>query len=131
MGRAEGMSMLGFASFGRLLRLGGLTFLVSTAACASSSAVRVGNVAYAPLPPSAPVDVFFSEQAIHRPFVIVGDVDVREPGNWEVLAELTQRARGIGANGIIVDETDVVVAGAWSRGFGGHARAIRLLSPAS
>jgi hypothetical protein len=122
-------------SLPRLLRLLGVAVFVSTAACASSSAVRVGTVAYAPLPPTAPVSIFYSEHAIGQPYAVVGEVKVENPGKWEVLTvdraalELAELARRIGANGVIVDANEVVVSGIVSRGFGGRARAIRVFEP--
>lgn len=109
---------------------------VSASACASSSAVPTGGVLYAPLPAAAPVAVFFDERAVGRPFQVVGEVEVVNPGKYQVLTvqdalpELSARARSIGADGIIVDSSVPVKSGIISTGVSARARAIRILDAA-
>jgi len=106
---------------------------LSVAACSSASAVRTGNVAYPPAAANAPVAVFFNERDVARPFQVVGEVDLDDPGKYQILTvkdavpALSAQARTLGANGIIIDATTPVKSGVISTGIYARARAIRVL----
>ena len=109
-------------SFASILRAAGAVLVLSAGGCASSAAIRTGSVAYAPLPSDAPVAVYFDERAIGRPFEIVGEVEVDNPGKYQVLTvndavpALSARARSLGANAIIIDSSVPVKSGIISTG---------------
>lgn len=119
-----------------LLRTLCISVALCSAACASSSATRVGEIAYPPLSPDAHVAVFFDEREVGRPFQVVGEVEVDNPGKYQVLTvhdavpELSSRARTLGANGIIVDQSGPVKSGIVSTGVYARARAIRMVDAA-
>ncbi|HEY1691644.1 MAG TPA: hypothetical protein VGG39_05765 [Polyangiaceae bacterium] len=120
-------------SFASILRALGAALVLTTAGCASSTAIRTGGVAYAPLPSDAPVAVYFDERSIGRPFEIVGEVEVDNPGKYQVLTvqdavpALSARARSLGADAIIIDASTPVKSGIISTGIYARARAVRLL----
>ena len=119
-------------SFASVLRAAGVALALSAAGCVSSAAIRSGGVAYAPLSPDAPVAVYFDERAVGRPFEIVGEVVVDNPGKYQILTvndalpELSAQARTLGANAIIVDSSRPVKSGIISTGVYARARAIRV-----
>ena len=119
-------------SFASILRAAGVTLALSAAGCVSSAAIRSGGVAYAPLPTDAPVAVYFDERAVGRPFEIVGEVEVDNPGKYQILTvrdavpDLCARARSLGANAIIIDSAQPVKSGIISTGVYARARAVRI-----
>jgi hypothetical protein len=128
--------MITTKSLASILRAVGAALVLSAAGCASSAAIRTGGVAYAPLPSDAPVAVYFDERAIGRPFEIVGEVEVDNPGKYQILTvndavpELSARARSLGANAIIIDSSAPVKSGIISTGVYARARAVRVLDAA-
>ena len=99
---------------------------------ASSSVTRTGSETYAPLPATSPVAVFSKESEIKKPFVSIGIISYTNPGKYQVLTlddaipDLKEKARTIGANGIIIDESYPIKSGMISTGIGVKARAIRI-----
>jgi hypothetical protein len=124
------------SSLARVLGAAGLLLALCAAACVSSAAYRTGSTVYPPLPPNAPVAVYFDERDVGRPFQVVGEVDVDNPGKYQILTvqdaipDLTSQAASIGANGIIVDSSGPVKSGIISTGVYARARAIRVLDAA-
>jgi hypothetical protein len=114
-----------------------LALALAPVACAATTAERVGDIVYPPLAADAPVAVFQDERSVGAPFTVIGELDVDQAAKQQLgsiealLPRLTTMARELGANGIIVDAKDVVVAGVVSRGYAGHARAIRIFSASS
>ncbi|HEX3343004.1 MAG TPA: hypothetical protein VHS09_00475 [Polyangiaceae bacterium] len=123
-------------SFASIFRVAGIALALSAAGCVSSAAIPSGGVAYVPLPPSEPVAVYFDERAVGRPFEIVGEVEVDNPGKYHILTvkdavpELCARARTLGANAILIDSAQPVKSGIISTGIYARARAIRLADAA-
>jgi hypothetical protein len=116
------------------MRLRSLLAIVSLllSACASSSVQQIGTTSYAPLPETANVVVFTSETQIKEPYEVVGIISYDNPGKYHVLTlgdtiePLKDKAREVGANGIIIDKSQPVKSGIISTGIYVEARAIRL-----
>lgn len=112
--------------------LGALLLAVTLAACASSSVERIGTSSYAPAPDSAPVFVFTDASQVKKPYQVIGIISYDNPGKYQILdlgdaiEPLKQKARQIGANGIIIDKSQPVKSGFISTGIYVEARAIRL-----
>lgn len=93
---------------------------------------KIGTVSYTPLPPSSDVLVFTSESQIKRPYEVIGVISFDNAGKYHVLTlgdaiePLKERAREVGANGIIIDKSQPVKSGIISTGIYAEARAIRL-----
>jgi hypothetical protein len=102
-------------------------------ACARSSAIPIGSSPpAAALPVGSDVQVFTSERDITVPFRVVGLVSYTDPGKYQILTlgsaiePLKEKARELGANGIIIDRSERVKSGIISTGIAAEARAIRL-----
>jgi hypothetical protein len=102
-------------------------------ACASHEAVRtVGPSTYAPLPPTVAVAIFTAADRIKEPYEVIGPISYTDPGKYEMEAvsnatePLKARARAIGGNGIIIDNTEPVKTGIVTIGIVVAGRAIRL-----
>lgn len=101
-------------------------------ACASTSAIRTGDRAYATLSDSVPVAVFADERDVPARFEVVGLLRYVNPGKFQILntstalPELERQARALGANAIILDSSEVVKSGLISTGVVVTARAVRL-----
>lgn len=115
-----------------LQRLAAASALLLIAACATSSVQRIGTTSYAPLPPTADVAVFTAEGQVGHPFEVVAAIAYMDPGKFEMLSvgdtyePLRQKAREVGANGIIIDNSSPVISGFVSRGISVDARAIHI-----
>lgn len=102
------------------------------AACAHVE--PVGNASYAPLSSAADVSIFTAESQVTQPFEVIGQISYANPGKFQILSltdsfePLRAKAREIGANGVIIDNSHAVVSGIISRGISVKARAIRLQS---
>ncbi|MBN2495524.1 MAG: hypothetical protein JXR96_13090 [Deltaproteobacteria bacterium] len=102
------------------------------AGCATTSLTPVGTRAYRPLLAGDEVTVFSADTDVREPFEVVGIIDYANPGKYQVLTlgdalpELLDRARVAGANGIIIDRTELIRSGIISTGIAVRARAIRL-----
>jgi hypothetical protein len=101
-------------------------------ACASNSVQKIGTSSYAPLPESSEVIVFTSETQIKQPYEVVGIISYDNPGKFRVMSlgdaiePLKEKAREVGANGIIIDKSQPIRSGIISTGIFAEARAIRL-----
>ncbi len=107
------------------------------AACVSSTAERIGSTTYQPLPSLAEVKVFTGDSQVTQPFTVIGTISYTNPGKYQVLSlgdviePLREKARELGANGVIVDHYEPVKSGIISTGIAVQARAILLSGIAS
>lgn len=107
----------------------------SLAACASSTVTRTGTASYAPLSPTADVAIFTAETQVGQPFEVIANISYIDPGKYAILnlsdafEPLRKKAREIGANGVIIDQSDQVISGIISRGISVEARAVHLATP--
>jgi len=117
----------------RLTRHFLLTGLVALlASCATTSVTPVGKASYPPLPAASPVLVFSNTDEVKKPFETLGIIDHNDPGKYQILTlgdsipALQDKARAIGARGVVVDVVRPVKSGIISTGIYVRARAIRL-----
>jgi hypothetical protein len=102
------------------------------AACASGGITPVGAHTYPPLATDAAVQVFPTEKEAPGGFEVIGLIDYVNPGKYQVLSlkdvlpAVLDKARSVGANGVIIDGTDVVKSGIVSSGLHVRARAVRV-----
>jgi len=101
--------------------------------CADPTVHPVGMARYDELPPETEVRVFKSEKEIDEPYTVVGllrETAVRTRTTMtlqDALPGLEEKARSVGANGIIIDSTDMATAGVSGLGVTVSARAVRLV----
>lgn len=100
--------------------------------CASSSVQVIGTSSYAPLPSNAPVIVYTDDNQIKTPFDVIGVISYTDPGKYQVLTlgdaiePLKKKAREIGANAIIIGQSQAIKSGIISTGITVEARAIKV-----
>lgn len=108
-----------------------LTIIAAMTACANN--VSVKKVSYSSYPPLTPYDsvlVFSADCQIKGPFEVIAVIEFSNIGKYrrlelvDALEPIKEAARGIGANGIIIDKTDTIHSGIVSRGVSVEARAI-------
>lgn len=105
------------------------------ASCASSTVTKTGAASYAPLSPTSDVAIFTAESQVAQQFELVANISYTDPGKYAILSlsdsfeSLKAKAREVGANGIIIDNSSQVISGIISRGISVQARAIRLPGP--
>ena len=98
--------------------------------CASASLTRTSTSQYQSLAPSVDVLVFASDRDVPPGYEVIGIVDDVDPGKFHVrtladaLPDLKTKAREVGANALIVDQTQSTKSGIWSTGISVRARAI-------
>jgi hypothetical protein len=101
-------------------------------ACTSSGVIPTGDHTYAALAEGAPVHIYASDKNAPAGFEVVGIIDYQNPGKYQVLSlqdaipDLQEKARSVGANGVIVDGSEPVKSGIISTGVHVRARAIRV-----
>jgi hypothetical protein len=84
------------------------------------------------LPESSEVVVCTSENQIKEPYEVVGIISYDNPGKFRVMSlggaiePLKEKAREVGANVIIIDESQPIKSGIISTCIYAEARAIRL-----
>jgi hypothetical protein len=99
--------------------------------CVNTTVVPVTTTPVQPLPITQNVSVFFNESEVKVPFIWVAAIDHVDPGKFQrvdldaVIPVLKDKARAVGANGIIIDKQEQVVSGIFSRGIKINARAIK------
>jgi hypothetical protein len=87
------------------------------AACASNTATKTGTAS--PLAPTAEVAVFTAESRVGQPFELVANIPHTDPGKYAALSlsysfePLTAKAREVGANGVIIDNSSKVISGSF------------------
>jgi len=107
-----------------------ILFLFIIGCGGTASITRVGNQNYQPLPDSVEVKVFSKDTEIKLPFTTLGIISYTNPGKYQVLTledaipALKSKARSIGANAIIIDETASTKSGIISTGISVRARAV-------
>jgi hypothetical protein len=100
--------------------------------CARTGVTLVGDRRYSPLPSSCDVRVFGSESEVKQPFEVVAIISYTNPGKYQILTlddaipELKEKARTVGANAVIIDQTSPVKSGFISTGMSVRARAVAL-----
>jgi hypothetical protein len=108
-----------------------LTMMGLLTGCSSTSVTPVGSRSYPPLQPAQDVAVFSSPADVGHPYEVVGIISHTDPGKYQILTlgdaipDLKEKARQIGANGIIIDQATPVKSGIISTGVSVTARAIR------
>ena len=107
-----------------------LVGVLALAACASTG--QEYGAAFSPLPPSTEVAVFAANARIDEPFEVIGQIYYDDRGSFQILSvdsamePLKQKARAIGANGLIMERSEPVESGIVSRGIYVEALAVRL-----
>ena len=107
--------------------------LVGVSACWSTSVTKIGTGTYAPLAEGKDVTIFTAESEVKQPFAVVGTISYEGPGKNDKLdfgaaAEpLREKARALGANGIIIDRFRPLSPGLTSTRISVQARAIHLI----
>jgi hypothetical protein len=102
------------------------------AACASISVQKIGTTSYAPTPQTTEVLVYTDESQIKQPFEVIGIISYTNPGKYQVLTlgdamePLKAKAREVGANAIILGQSQAIKSGFISTGITVEARAIRV-----
>jgi hypothetical protein len=72
---------------------------------------------------------------VGQPFELVANISYTDPGRYAIVSlsnsyePLKTKAREVGANGVIIDNSSQVISGIISRGISVDARAIRLATP--
>ena len=107
--------------------------LVGVSSCASTSVTKIGTETYAPLAEGKEVTIFNSESEVKHPFAVVGIISYDGPGKNDKLdfgaatEPLKDKARALGANGIIIDRFGPLKSGLTSTRIFVRARAIHLI----
>ena len=105
----------------------GMLFL---AGCVSTSVTRIGAETFPSLPETTNVLVFSNEGEIHTTYIPLGIVHNNAEGMGgtyilgDVIEALKGKAREIGANALIIDQTRTT--GHYGRGLSVQARAVRI-----
>jgi hypothetical protein len=79
--------------------------------------------------------VFTAESQVGQPFELAANISYIDPGKYAIKSlsdsfePLKVKAREVGANGVIIDDSSQVISGIISRGISVAARAIWLLTP--
>ena len=100
--------------------------------CTHISATRVDSTVYPALADTATVAVYGVETDVPRPFTTVAIINFTDPGKYQVLdlndaiPGLKAKARALGANGIVIDQSQTTKSGWISTGISVRARAVRV-----
>jgi hypothetical protein len=99
------------------------------AGCTSASITWVGTDTFPPLPDAAEMLVFSNEQEIQTAYMTLGIITHSAEGMTSTtleagMAPLKSKAREVGANGVIIDQT--LPMGAYGRGLMVRTRAMRM-----
>jgi hypothetical protein len=79
--------------------------------------------------------VFTAESQVGQPFELAANISYIDPGKYAIKSlsdsfePLKVKAREVGANGVIIDDSSQVISGIISRGISVAARAIWLSTP--
>jgi hypothetical protein len=107
--------------------------LVGVSACWSTSVTKIGTGTYAPLAEGKGVTIYTAESDVKQPFAVVGIISYEGPGKNDKLdfgaatEPLKEKARALGANGIIIDKFGPLRSGLTSTRISVRARAIHLI----
>lgn len=107
--------------------------LSSLLACSPQPPIVYGQQRYTPVSADTPVQVFMREGDIHQCYEVLGAVSAMDLGKHQMLGlqdgfpTLEEKARSIGGNGLIIDNSQPVKSGIFSTGYLVQARAIRLI----
>jgi putative oligomerization/nucleic acid binding protein len=105
---------------------------LATVLAGCASVEMVGTASYAPLTSSSDVAIFTAESQVNQTYETLANISYSDPGKFQQLSlssafePLKAKAREVGANGVIIDKSDQIVSGIFSRGISVRARAIRL-----
>jgi hypothetical protein len=104
---------------------------LALAGCASTTVIPTTTSPVQVPPPTQEVSIFFNESEVKVPFTVLGTIHHADPGKYQrldlndAIPVLKDKARAIGANGVIVDKQEQTVSGIVSRGIDVIARAIK------
>jgi len=99
--------------------------------CAKTKGVPAGGSPESLPWTSGDVTFFSNEAEVHKPFTVVGDIYYMDPGEYkrmnfiDVVPKLIEKAKALGANGMIIDIREPVVSGWYERGIEVSGRAIK------
>lgn len=99
--------------------------------CVSTTVIPTATSPVQKLPSTQDVSIFSTESEVRVPFTVVGTIHHVDPGKFQrlelndVIPVLKEKARSIGANGVIVDKQEQTVSGIFSRGIDVTARVIK------
>jgi len=99
--------------------------------CAKTKTVPAGGSPESLPWTSGEVTFFSNDEEVHKPFKVVGSIYYMDPGEYkrlkfiDVVPILKEKAKVLGANGIIIDIRETVVSGWYERGIEVSGRAIR------
>jgi hypothetical protein len=102
------------------------------AGCTSAGVIPTGDHSYAALAQNTPVLVYATDREMPPGAEVVGLIDYDNPGKYQVLSlqdvmpEIQDLARSVGANGIVVDSTEAVKSGIVSTGIHVRGRAVHV-----
>ena len=110
-----------------------LVLVVSLAlsGCVSTQVIPTSSAQVQPLSATQDVYVFLLESDVKVPFTVVGTIHHFDLGKYQrrdlnsVIPVLKDKARSLGANGVIIDKQEPVISGIFSRGIEVSARAIK------
>jgi hypothetical protein len=110
----------------------GWVLTLTVSGCACSSVVPVGANILQPLPQDEPVQIYFDDGQIKKPFTVIAMVSRSDRGKYRMLSlqdiipDLKDEARKARANGLIITHTEAIKSGIWSRGLAVDAKAIHI-----
>jgi hypothetical protein len=105
---------------------------LTVSGCASSIVVPVGATILQPLPQDEPVQIYFDDGQVKKPFTVIAMVSRSDRGKYRMLSlqdmipDLKNAARTAGANCLIITHTEAIKSGIWSRGLAVDAKAIHI-----
>jgi len=109
----------------------GIVVSLALSGCVSTSVIPTSTTQHQPLAATQDVSVYMSDRDVKVPFTVVGAIHHYDIGKYQrldlndVLPILKDKARSLGANGVIIDKQEAVVSGIFSRGIDVSARAIK------
>ena len=110
-----------------------LVLIVSVAlfGCVSTQVIPISSARIQPQPALQEVYLFLLESDVKVPFTVVGTIHHFDLGKYQrldlnsVIPVVKDKARSLGANGVIIDKQEPVFSGIFSRGIDVIARAIK------
>lgn len=100
--------------------------------CANTSVQRLGNYNFPPVNSTTDILVYKDVLEINKPYNVLALIIHHDPGKYQrlnledAMIPIKEKARGVGANAVVIDNQDSVWSGIISRGIHVEARAIRV-----